>query len=62
VEDSNGRAEHYFLGTASTAGSIVVSQTHDVTITGTEMTGEKTGPISIDRHSTSEIKVETGDR
>src|ERR1700732_2021391 len=57
VEDSNRRAEHYFLGTASTEGSIVVSQSHDVTIAGTEMTGAKTGPVSIDRHSTSEIKV-----
>jgi hypothetical protein len=62
VEDSNRRAEHYFLGTASTAGSIVVSQTHDVTITGTEMTSEKTGPVSIDRHSTSKVKVEKRDR
>jgi hypothetical protein len=58
VEDSNRRAEHYFLGTASTQGSIVVSQSHDVTIAGTEMTGAKSGPVSIDRHSTSEIKVE----
>lgn len=57
VEEHDQRAPHYFLGTASTSGSIVVSQAYDVTVTGTESSAE-TGPISIDHHSTSEIKVE----
>jgi hypothetical protein len=48
----------YFLGTANTSGSIVVSQAHDVAIVDTDMFGAKTGPASVDRHSTSGIKIE----
>jgi hypothetical protein len=56
VDANNGPT--YFLGTANTSGSIVVSQAHDVAITDTEMLGSKTGPVSADRHSSSGIKIE----
>jgi hypothetical protein len=56
VDANNGPT--YFLGTANTSGSIVVSQAHDVAIVDTDMFGAKTGPASVDRHSTSGIKIE----
>jgi hypothetical protein len=62
ISNSNTWPHHYELGTASTAGSIVVSQAHHVTVSGTESIGDNSAPISVDRHSTDAIRVENTDQ
>ena len=58
ISNSNTWPHHYELGTASTAGSIVVSQAHHVTVSGTESIGDNSARISVDLHSTGKIELE----
>lgn len=50
----------YYMGTANTSGSVVVSQAHNVSITNTAVSGTHTGPVSIDLHSTNGIQNDRG--
>jgi len=54
INSNNG--PFYYLGTANTLGSIVVSQAQNVSITNTVVSGPNTGPASIDLHSTGGIQ------
>jgi hypothetical protein len=62
ISNSNTWPHHYELGTASTAGSIVVSQAHRVTVSRTEIIGDNSAPISVDLHSTDVIRVKNTDQ
>ncbi|HKV41955.1 MAG TPA: right-handed parallel beta-helix repeat-containing protein [Blastocatellia bacterium] len=55
-----GAGGSYYLGTANTSGSIVISQSHDISLSGNTTSGDHTGPISIDSHSTNQIDVSAG--
>ena len=56
ISNSNSGAS-YLLGTASTAGAIVVSQSHNVSIYETVLSGLKTGNVQVDSHSTSGVTM-----